>query len=148
MPIARLLGMAFRTLIDALHMRLREAGWVDVKPSYGFVLLAARQGSNTLNDVAAAMGMSKQAASKLVEGMRAAGYVRLAANPKDARSKHVVLTAHGEKLLAVVEDIYRTLEDQWADVVGRAQLDGLRADLEQVLRASHGGELPAMKPLW
>ena len=38
-PLARLLLLAHRQLVDGLHERLRERGWTDVRESYGFVLL-------------------------------------------------------------------------------------------------------------
>ena len=43
-PMARLLAMAYRQLIDGLHERLPAVGFTDVRPSYGFVLLAVRIG--------------------------------------------------------------------------------------------------------
>jgi len=41
-PLARLFAIAYRLLIDSLHDRLQAQGWTDVRPAYGFVLLAAR----------------------------------------------------------------------------------------------------------
>jgi hypothetical protein len=41
-PLARLFAIAYRLLIDSLHERLQARGWTDVRPAYGFVLLAAR----------------------------------------------------------------------------------------------------------
>ena len=50
--LARLLGMAFGTLVDDLHDRLRARGYTDVRPSFGFVLLEAAQGRSTITDLA------------------------------------------------------------------------------------------------
>ena len=61
-PLARLLAMSFRTMIDELHARLGQRGWSDVRPAYGFVLLALRDGPTSAKDVAALMGTTKQAA--------------------------------------------------------------------------------------
>ena len=41
-PLARLCAMAYRDLVDGLHQRLVERGWNDVRPAFGFALLAAR----------------------------------------------------------------------------------------------------------
>ena len=38
-PLARLLAIAYRSLVDGLHGRLRDQGWVDVRPAFGFVAL-------------------------------------------------------------------------------------------------------------
>ena len=51
-PLARLFAMAYRDLIDGLHERLRARGWHDVRPAFGFVLLAARDESTTVTAIA------------------------------------------------------------------------------------------------
>lgn len=140
--------MAYRSLIDELHQRLVARGYKDVKRSYGFVLLPAREKNKTVNDVALEMGFTKQAASKLVEAMSESGYVKLVQNPDDARSKLLRLTPKGERLLGHVESIYRELEDEWAQVLGAKRLEGLRGDLERVLRARGEGALPGIRPAW
>lgn len=148
-PMARLLAMAFRDLVDELHARLADEGWTDVRPAYGFVLLAARDGGITGTGIAALLGMTKQAASKQVDAMVAAGLVQRGPADGDARSKRVTLTAEGERFLAAVERIYAELEAQWAGALGgEAALERLRGDLTAVLHARHGDTLPAIRPTW
>jgi DNA-binding MarR family transcriptional regulator len=146
-PLARLFAMGFRLLIDGLHERLAERGWTDVRPAFGFVLLALRQGPASLRDLPEVLGTSKQAASKLVDAMVAAGYVERAVDPGDARAKRVQLSARGRELLAAVEEIYAELEGGWSAVLGPERLADLRSDVENVLRAAHGGALPAVRPI-
>jgi DNA-binding MarR family transcriptional regulator len=147
-PIARLLAMAYRHQMDELHRRLRVAGWTDVRPAYGFVLLAARDQPTTATELGVLMGTTKQAASKLVDSMQAARYVRRTASEVDGRQRSVVLAARGRKLLAVVEDIYRDLEAEWAAVVGPGGVERLRQDLTAVLTDAHEGRLPPVRPTW
>lgn len=146
-PLARLFAMAYRALIEDLHDRLRARGWTDVRPAYGFVLLAARDESTTATDLAALMGTTKQAASKLVDAMAAAGYVRRGTGD-DQRQRPVALTPRGRQLLGVVESIYAELEQEWADVIGVAGVERVRRDVARVLRAQHAGELPPVRPTW
>jgi DNA-binding MarR family transcriptional regulator len=147
-PLARLLAMAYRLLIDGLHERLRGRGWHDVRPAFGFVLLAARDAPTTATDLGALMGTTKQAASKLVDTMEEAGYVARTVGADDARQRLVVLTARGVELLAAVEAIYAELEAGWSDVVGGAAVERMRRDLVRVLTRAHGGELPPVRPTW
>jgi DNA-binding MarR family transcriptional regulator len=147
-PLARLMAMAFRTIIDELHERLHARGWKDVRPAYGYVLLAARDSSITGNEVAALMGVTKQAASKLIDAMETAGYVRRREHPDDARSKRIQLSARGERLLATVEEIYAEIEGEWAAAIGPSALHRMRSDLGKALHALHDGELPAIRPTW
>jgi len=146
--LARLFAIAYRSLIDGLHERLREQGWDDVRPAYGFVLLAARDGT-TATELAGLMGVTKQAASKVVDAMLEAGYVRRAVegDDGDARRRPIELSARGGELLATVESIYADLEDRWADVIGRDHLERLRADLVAVL-STPDGALPPVRPTW
>lgn len=148
LPLARLMAMAFRTIIDELHARLLARGWKDVRPAYGYVLLAARDASITGSEVAALMGVTKQAASKLIDAMESAGYVRRHEHPEDARSKRIQLSARGERLLRTVEAIYAEIESEWAAAIGAGALDRMRTDLTRALHALHDGELPAIRPTW
>jgi DNA-binding MarR family transcriptional regulator len=146
-PLARLFAIGYRSMIDALHERLATRGWPNVRPNYGFVLLAARGPGIQASEIAALMGISKQAASKLVEAMEQAGYLRRDPHTDDLRAKVVTLTASGDELLAAVEQIYAELEDEWAAILNRDRVDAMRADLTTVLRATHGGRLPAIRPV-
>jgi DNA-binding MarR family transcriptional regulator len=144
-PLARLFAMGYRLLVDGLHERLAARGYRDVRPAFGFVLLALRNGPAAFRDLPDALGTSKQAVSKLVDAMVAAGYVERGVEPGDARAKRVQLSRRGRDLLAAVEEIYAELETSWADVLGTDRLGVLRADLLAVLTAAHGGALPAVR---
>ena len=145
-PLARLLALAYRDFIEKLHARLRERGWSKVRPAFGFVLLAARNKPVTITEIAALMGTTKQAASKLAAAMSDAGYLVLDAYSADGRQRPLRLSPEGAELLADVEDIYRELEGEWAEVIGTSALEGLRQSLYTAVLAWHGGKLPAVRP--
>lgn len=147
-PLARLFAIAYRSLIDDLHAALRARGWRDVRPAFGFVLLAAAGGPTTVSELAELLGATKQAASKLVDAMAGAGYVRREAGATDGRRRPVALTDRGRDLLATVEDIYRELERGWAEVLGADAVERLRRDLVTVLATTPGGALPPVRPVW
>jgi DNA-binding MarR family transcriptional regulator len=145
-PLARLFAIGYRVLIDGLHDRLREQGWTDVRPAYGFVLLAARDQPTSVTEVAALMGITKQAASKLVTAMMSDGYLERADGSGDRRQRPATLTRRGAELLSAVERIYGELEDGWAQVIGAAQVRTMRADLIRVLADPADGQLPPVRP--
>jgi len=147
-PLARLMAMAFRTLMDDLHEQLARRGWKDVRPAYGYVLLAARDASITVTEVAALLGVTKQAASKLIETMVSDGYLRRGDHPEDARSKQLKPSAKGARLLTTVEAIYAEIEAEWAAVIGASAFERMRVDLTRALRGLHDGSLPAIRPTW
>jgi DNA-binding MarR family transcriptional regulator len=94
------------------------------------------------------MGTSKQAASKLVDTMEAAGLVTRSTSAADARQKSIELAARGRELLGVVEGIYRDIEAEWAVVVGERGVERLRRDLVRVVTDSNEGDLPPVRPTW
>jgi DNA-binding MarR family transcriptional regulator len=143
-PIARLSAMVFRTLIDDVHAAIESRGFRDVGASYGYVLLEARNGALTVTEVARLLGVTKQAASKLVSGMQQSGYL-LAATSEDLRARRVEISARGRRLLEHVEAIYAELEAQWATVIGQGRVEAIRSDLTKVLIARHGA-LPSVRP--
>lgn len=145
-PLARLLGMAFRQLVDDLHDQLVQRGWTDVRESYGFVLLAIRDSETSTTELAGLLGVSKQATSKLLEAMEEGGYVSRRDAEADRRIKLVSLAPRGTELLREVEQIYRDLEAAWVAEIGAGAVTKLKRRLEQVLRSRHDGELPRLRP--
>jgi DNA-binding MarR family transcriptional regulator len=143
--MARLLVMSYRLLIDGLHIRLRDAGWTDVRPSYGFVLLATRDKSTTSTELASVLGVSKQAVSKLIDAMEEAGYVRRSPGVTDGRVRSVELADRGHQLLDAVELIYRDLESEWSAVIGDRAVEQTRRNLSKVILAAHDGVFPSVR---
>ena len=146
-PLARLLAMAYRHLVVGLHERLAARGWRDVRPQYGYVLLACRDRPTTSGELAGMLGVSKQAASKIADAMVEQDLLRRRTSAADSRAKPLALTARGRRLLVQVEEIYLELEQEWADVLGRARVEQVRGSLVQVLTTAYGGELPPVRPV-
>ncbi|MEO8267642.1 MAG: MarR family transcriptional regulator [Ilumatobacteraceae bacterium] len=145
-PLARLLAMSYRLLIDSLHTRLREQGWTDVRPAFGFVLLATRDRATTSTELATVLSVSKQAASKLIDAMEEAGFVSRSPGVRDARERIVELADRGHRLLTAVEQIYRDLEAEWVTVIGNRGVELTRRNLSRVVLAAHGGVFPSIRP--
>ena len=112
------------------------------------MLLAARDQPTSVTELAGMMGMTKQAASKLVDAMVSGGYVRRGTDSHDGRQRPVTLTNRGEALLSAVEQVYAELEDDWAKLIGTSHLDRMRRDLVRVLCDPGTGQLPPVRPTW
>lgn len=147
-PLARLFAMASRQIIDSLHEALAQRGWDDIRPAYGFVLLEASAGPMPLRAVAALLGVTKQAASQLVDAMEADGYVRRTRDPGDARARLVSITPKGRSLLAEVEQIYADIEREWGRHIGDERVEAVRAALSDGLTALYGADRPPVRPSW
>lgn len=138
--------MAARSLTDELHVRLKSRGWPDIPPATGYVLLACRDRPTTGNEIAALMRTSRQAASKLLEGLEAAGLVERRPDDADTRRKWVALSARGRDLLDAAEEIYAEIEHEWAAILGGQAVEETRTRVTIVLLHTFGGSLPAISP--
>jgi DNA-binding MarR family transcriptional regulator len=147
-PLARLMAMGFRQLIDGLHLRLADRGYVDIPRSYGFVLLACRNESITAQQIAELLGITKQGTSQLVESMLEAGYISAAPHPKDARVRWLKVAPKGRDLLSAVESIYEELENEWAKAIGRRRYAQMHKTIQDALLFQYEGQLPPVKPTW
>lgn len=144
-PLARLFAIAFRSLVDELHVQLAARGWSEIRPAFGFVLLAVRDEPTTATELSELMGTSKQATSKLIDAMLLADLVQRVATT-NRRQRPVEITDRGLRLLAAVELIYQEIEAEWAAILGPAKLRALRTSLTTVLVSANGGQMPAVRP--
>jgi DNA-binding MarR family transcriptional regulator len=139
--------MALSAVIEDLHERLEAAGWGQTRPLWGFVLLSLREGPSRISEVGRLLGVSKQAAAKVVDGLSEAGLVERATEPLDRRASAVTLTERGARFLADAESAYEQIERDWSATMGDAELAALRTGLAAVLRARYGDERPPVRPV-
>ncbi|RKS09457.1 MarR family protein [Nocardiopsis sp. Huas11] len=129
-----LLGRAFQRMVADLHAHLAEAGFTELGPSLGFAIkevAAAGADGLTTAGLAARMGITHQGAAKAVDEMVAAGYVERVPDPRDGRSKLLVLTDHGKALLAAGHAFHQDYERRLTDRLGPDRVAAAR----QVLTA-------------
>jgi len=124
-----LLFAAFRSIIDATHADLARHGHPEVRPMHGFVFQAIGTGGITAVELAARLGVTKQAAGKTITALERQGYVERAADPRDARAKIVRLTGRGVEVLELSARAFDAIGDLWAEAIGEDRLAQLHADL-------------------
>jgi DNA-binding MarR family transcriptional regulator len=140
------MAMAFGQLVDGLHERLAKRGWDDVRPSYGFVLLALRHGPSTATELGKLLGVTKQAASHTLDAMVDSGYLSRTVHPADTRQRIIRLAPRGRRLLRVVEQIYAELEAEWSAVVGGRAVEQMRRNLTSLVLHANEGVFPVIRP--
>ncbi|MFA1547764.1 MarR family winged helix-turn-helix transcriptional regulator [Actinomadura chokoriensis] len=129
------LFLAFRVIIDELHAELAREGHSELRPMHGFVFQAIGPDGTTAVELGRRLGVSKQAAGKMVESLERAGYLERAADPRDARRKIVRLTARGADSLARSARIFERIRDDWVAVLGADRLRALEDDLRRMTPA-------------
>ena len=90
-------------IYSALNIQFK-ASWF---ATYHTLLQAGRP--LTMQDITAAIGFTHITVKNIVREMEEAGLVAIRVNPDDARSKHVTLTAKGQKLYAKLRPVWQNI---------------------------------------
>jgi DNA-binding MarR family transcriptional regulator len=147
---AALLAMSLHILTDNTRAKLHAAGFDDIRKPYGFIFRAIAKDGASINELAALLEVSKQAASKIVDDMTSAGYVSRDEHETDRRSKIVRLTERGRQAMQTARKANQELETALEKRVGKNKMEAMQIVLETF--ASEGD--PALykqrraRPIW
>ncbi|NUR58872.1 MAG: winged helix-turn-helix transcriptional regulator [Catenulispora sp.] len=144
-----LLATAYRTMTDRFHARLAELGREPLRPAHGYTFrYVASNPDATTVDLAAHLGVTKQAASKAVTELADWGYVERRPHPTDKRAQVLALTRRGRDYLKLADRLWAEVEAGLAEVIGRERLAALDRDLRAYLDATHGDQAVPLRPVW
>jgi DNA-binding MarR family transcriptional regulator len=87
-----------------------------------------------VTDLAARVGMTKQALGEFVTTLQAAGLVEVTVDQRDRRVRRVSPTPSGQELQQVVESAIAGIERQWASQVGPKRWATFREVLTEIGR--------------
>jgi DNA-binding MarR family transcriptional regulator len=147
--LVALLATAYSILIDDLHTELAKLGYGDLRPAHGFAFQLLSAGGATGNELAEHLGVTKQAASQMVDYLEEHGYVVRHPHPTDKRGKLILLTQKGWDGIQTVEAIFATLENRWTAILGPEHMKILRTDLHRLVAASKSDIVPhRLRPAW
>ncbi|HWO09800.1 MAG TPA: MarR family transcriptional regulator [Polyangiaceae bacterium] len=86
-----------------------------------------------VTDLAERLGVSKQAASQLVDDLEAVGVLAREPDPSDARARRVVFTPLGRRGLLEGLELLGDMERELARAIGDESMDQLRQALRSIL---------------
>jgi DNA-binding MarR family transcriptional regulator len=140
MPV--LLREARDAYTSAIRRGLTDAGYDDMPRAGARVIGRIARAGVTVQDVGNTYGVSRQAASQLVDSLVLSGYVAREADPTDRRRMNVTLTERGA---AAAEEIRRAIEEVDAALQDLVQADDMQSARRVlgVLAAIRYGEDPA-----
>jgi DNA-binding MarR family transcriptional regulator len=79
------------------------------------------------SELAAELGMSKQALNYMLGELERLGYLERLPDPEDTRSKRIALTARGSAAVKTMLDAVRAVEHDWRRELGAKEFEQLRA---------------------
>ena len=106
-----LLRAAFRSYGDVVRAALADAGFDDLPRNGAYVVGAMAKDALTMRQLPAALGVTKQAFSQLVDSLVLRGYVERAADPDDRRRLRLTLTDRGREVADLVDDCGRRSDE-------------------------------------
>lgn len=144
-----LLLMACGTMVEKLQNKLREVGFDDVRPQHGFTFQLLSFGGANVNEIAEHLGVTKQAASQMLEYLEQRGYIMRHPDERDGRSKIVMLTNRGWDCIKHTEAILTQLETEWNNYLGQERMSQLQIDLRSLILKANNGSYPRrLRPGW
>ena len=133
---------ATREVTDRLNAAVRAAGIDDMRAPFGFVIRALAEAPLELTALAERLGVTKQAAIKVVDEMEARGFLTREPHPTDRRAKRLTLTARGEAVRAAALAESHRMERELRAALGDADVDAFRRVLATF------GVGPRARPVW
>jgi DNA-binding MarR family transcriptional regulator len=125
-----LIGALVRRPTEAVHLRIlreaNEAGFTDLVPAHLAVLRFPGPNGRRPSELAAEVGMTKQAMNYLLGQLEQLGYVDRRDDPDDQRSKRVHLTRRGQALRAAIRRTVTAIEQELEDELGASSYAQLR----------------------
>ncbi|MEY2399490.1 MAG: hypothetical protein QOJ00_2664 [Actinomycetota bacterium] len=142
---AVLITAANRCVADRLGAAVATAGGQRMRPSFGFVLRAVAAEEPTVSRLAALLGVSKQAASRLADDMVELGFIERLADEADRRRTRLGLTSTGRKIRDRAQAESNAMEAELRKRFGSDQVQHLRALLVDFIERHGGAEEIAAK---
>ncbi|MBL1086225.1 winged helix-turn-helix transcriptional regulator [Streptomyces actinomycinicus] len=143
---AMALSAALLAVAGDLTQRINDGvaarGFTDIRPAHGFAFARLAPGGATATELAAHLGVTKQAASQLVDEIVRKGYAERRPHPGDARARLVVLTERGRACTRAAEEAAVDVVGGWAELMGEGEVRALWGRLARI--APHG----PIKPAW
>jgi DNA-binding MarR family transcriptional regulator len=127
-----LLAQAFNGYIEHLHRELSDRGFTDLRPAFGLALRALHERPRTLTELGGELGVTKQAAGKLVGELERRSLIEREPSPNDGRSTLLRLSPRGTSLVAAAIRIGNAVERDLARDLGDPAAAHIRAGLERL----------------
>jgi DNA-binding MarR family transcriptional regulator len=130
---------AYANTIGAM---LASAGFEDLPRNGPFVLGGMGNHGGSAVDMIRGLGVSRQAASQLIDVLVLRGYLDRQINPDDRRRMDIELTERGRAAAVVIRAAVEQVDRRLTARISPAELDGLRAGLAALAAIKQESDLP------
>ena len=114
---------------QAVRADLTAAGFDDLPRNGPFVIGGMARFNASATDMITGLGVTKQAASQLIDLLVVRGYLTREVDPDDRRRMTISLTDRGRAAAQVTRSAVESIDAELAEMITPEQLAGLRAGL-------------------
>ncbi len=119
-------------LVAEVRQMFTPEDWGELRQSHLRLLATVPRDGISVTDLAAALGMTKQACGQFVTALEGSGHVATRTDGADRRVRRVVRTPLGDQIVRATNARIRRIERQWARRVGAQRYATFRAVLEEL----------------
>ena len=127
--LAQLFMRAFYWADEGLQNALKKGGWPSITRAQSLVFVNIAEGVTRPSEIAARVGVTRQAIHQTINEMVDLGYLTLEPDPKDRRAKVVVYTEKGHLVGGTAAQALRDIEHSLSNRIGDDRVDALREAL-------------------
>jgi DNA-binding MarR family transcriptional regulator len=140
------LALARQSWTAQMARRLEAKGYGDYRRSDAAAVRQLQRGPMSIGRLGAALGVTRQAARKVADGLERRGFATVARDDVDTRQVNVALTAAGEAYAKAVTQVIERLNRDLIRRVAPSDLAAADAVLRAVLTDEHTQRLAAFLP--
>lgn len=129
----------------AIRRALAERGIDDMPRNGPFVLGGMENRGRPLGALVRQLGVTKQAASQLIDTLVLRGYLSRAPDPDDRRRTNITLTERGRHAAEAVREGVLAVDQELTETLGASGVERLRAGLAALCDIRDRMEFEAMK---
>ena len=119
-------------LLNEVRLTFAAEDWGGLRQSHFRLLGTIPRGGLNVTELAARLGMTKQACGEFVTFLAGTGHLTTASDPADRRARLVSRTPLGDRTVAAVNARIRRIERSWARQVGPERYAEFRAVLTEL----------------
>jgi DNA-binding MarR family transcriptional regulator len=131
--LSLLLRLLHREYALGIETALAEAGFGDLRSGDAKVFPFVPPEGIQIRDLAIRAGVQKQTMAQTVDQLEQAGYLQRRPNPRDGRSRLIVLTERGKAVQPLATGAGDLIEQRWAQLTSSEELETLRNLLHHLL---------------
>lgn len=135
--LIRLLGLLKKDMDCRIIGKLQHKGYKNFKLGDLVLIVNIEPQGIINNELAKKARITKQAMSKVVRNLEAAGYIRICKHTSDNRASLISLTDEGKKLLICASESFEEIQQEYTGMIGEEDTMALKQILRKLVFNLH-----------